>query len=65
MTIVDPSLVLADLIRQHGTQANVAPILGVSKEMVSHLVTRKRAFSDLILFRLGLERVIVKRQRAA
>ena len=64
MTEINPRLVLEDLIHDHGTQSRVAVALGISKEMVSHLVTGRRSFSDTVLFRMGLRRVVVRRVAA-
>lgn len=55
----NPHDVLAALVRQHGTQHAVAEVLGLSDVYVSDLLKGRRTFSDEVLAKLGLRRVVV------
>ncbi len=55
----NPHDVLEALIQKHGTQHAVAVELGISDVYVSDLIKGRRKFSDEVLMRLGLRRVVV------
>lgn len=55
----DPHAVLTELVKQCGTQSAAAERLGVSRMFVTDLLLRRRKFSDEMLAKLGLRRVVV------
>ena len=59
MKTQDPTTKLKALIKEHGSQAAVARLLGVSDPYLSDLVLGRRPFSERMLTKLGLKRVVV------
>ena len=58
----DPAAVLRAFVAQHPTQTAAARALGVGDAYLSDLLHGRRLFSDVMLAKLGLERVIVTRK---
>ncbi len=58
--VIDPVAELNKLIERHGSQMAVAERLGVSSVYISDLVNGRRDFSERMLEKLGLVRVVVK-----
>lgn len=58
----DPKTLLAKLVAEHGTQSKAADALGISAVYFSDLMNDRRDFSEVMLAKLGLERVIVERK---
>jgi len=50
---------LAALVARVGSQRGAAEVLGVSASFVSDMLRNKRRFSERILRKLGLQRVVV------
>ena len=61
LTAADARASLLALVETHGSQAAVAQRLGVSDAYVSDLLNNRRSFSDTMLEKLGLRRIVVKR----
>ena len=59
MKEVDPIKALNAFVSKHKTQAAAADALGVSRPYLSDIINGRRDFSDAILERLGLRRVVV------
>jgi plasmid maintenance system antidote protein VapI len=59
MKEIDPRVALAAFIKRHKTQAAAAEALGVSRPYLSDIVNGRRDFSDAVLEKLGLRRVVV------
>jgi hypothetical protein len=59
MTIVDPCSRLRRLVRRCGTQRAAAVEMGISTNYLSDLIHGHRVYSDRILKKLDLRRVIV------
>jgi hypothetical protein len=62
MRIVDPRASLRRLVKRCGTQRAAAVEMGISTNYVSDLIKGHRVFSDRILDKLQLRRVIVSRE---
>lgn len=56
--------VLRAFVAQYKTQADAAAALKLSQSYLTDLLRGRRAFSDAVLRKLGLERVIVERKSA-
>ena len=50
---------LRALLAQHGTQQKTAAALGISQQYLSDLLLERREFSEVMLTKLGLKRVVV------
>jgi transcriptional regulator with XRE-family HTH domain len=59
MTIVDPRSRLRRLVKRCGTQRAAAVKMGISTNYLSDLIHGHRVYSDRILKKLDLRRVIV------
>jgi transcriptional regulator with XRE-family HTH domain len=59
MKEIDPLDRLRAFVAKHETQAAAAEALGVSGPYLSDILNRRRDFSDQILKRLGLRRIVV------
>lgn len=59
-----PIQALRAVVAAHQTQQAAARSLRISNTQLSELLRGKRSFSDALLKRLGLERVIVARKSA-
>lgn len=55
----NPHDALMALVKQHGTQHAAAKALGVGDVYVSDLLNGRRKFSDEMLAKLGLRRIVV------
>ena len=55
----NPRELLAGLVKQMGTQSAVAKSLGIGESYMSDLLNGRREFSDEMLAKLGLRRVVV------
>lgn len=55
----DPREALMALVKQMGTQTAVARSLGIGDSYLSDLLHGRRDFSDEMLAKLGLRRVVV------
>lgn len=55
-----PVEMLRRAIKEAGTQARLAEQWGVSQAYISDMLNKRRGFSDAVLARLGLRRVVVK-----
>ena len=64
-TATDPRALLARLVEEAGSQKAVAKRLGITQQYIGDLLAGQRTFSDRILDKLGLTRVIVKAKRSA
>jgi DNA-binding transcriptional regulator YdaS (Cro superfamily) len=56
---IDAQERLRALVREHGSQKAVARYLGVSDPMVGDLLMGRRKFSDKMLAKIGLTRIVV------
>jgi len=63
MTIVDPRSRLRRLVRRCGTQRAAAAEMGISSNYLSDLLHGHRVYSDRILDKLQLRRIIVAVRR--
>ena len=52
----DPVKRLFAIVREHGSQAAASRALGIGESYLSDLLRGRRAFSDAMLARMGLER---------
>lgn len=59
MKEIDPLDALRKFVAKHKTQAAAAEALGVSRPYLSDIINGRRDFSDPVLERLGLRRVVV------
>jgi plasmid maintenance system antidote protein VapI len=59
MKEIDPRKALDAFVAKHKTQAAAAEVLGVSRPYLSDIINGRRDFSDQILEKLGLRRVVV------
>lgn len=59
MKEIDPLKTLQAFVEKHKTQAAAAEALGVSRPYLSDIINGRRDFSDPVLERLGLRRVVV------
>lgn len=59
MKEIDPLKTLRAFVEKHKTQAAAAEALGVSRPYLSDIINGRRDFSDPVLERLGLRRVVV------
>jgi len=59
MKEIDPLERLKAFVEKHKTQAAAAEALGVSRPYLSDIINGRRDFSDAVLERLGLRRVVV------
>ena len=57
----DPRAALLEFIASKGTQKNAAAALGVSATYLVDLKRGRRGFSDVMLRKLGLERIVLRR----
>jgi plasmid maintenance system antidote protein VapI len=56
---IDPIVALESFIKKHKTAKAAAEELGISSGYLSEIVNGRRDFSDAILEKLGLRRIIV------
>lgn len=61
LTETDAHAALAALIETHGSQTAVAKRLGLSVPYINDLIHGRRLFSDAMLEKLGMRRIVVKR----
>jgi len=59
MKEIDPLVALNAFIKKHKTQAAAAAELGIARSYLSEIVNGRRDFSDPILEKLGLRRIVV------
>jgi len=59
MKEIDPLEALRRFVSKHKTQRAAADALGVSRPYLSDILNGRRDFSDPVLERLGLRRVVV------
>ena len=58
----DPRAALLEFIASQGTQKSAAAALGVSATYLVDLKRGRRGFSDVMLEKLGLRRVVIDRK---
>jgi predicted transcriptional regulator len=59
MRIVSPEDRLQALVHRHGSQQAVSRVLGFGQSYISDLLSGRRAASDAVLEKIGLQRIIV------
>ena len=59
MKEIDPLKALEAFVAKHKTQAAAAAALGVSRPYLSDILNGRRDFSDAILEKLNLRRIVV------
>lgn len=57
----DPLQTFRAFVAEHGSQKAAAKALGISQVYVSDLLAQRRDFSDQMLEKLGLKRVVVSK----
>jgi hypothetical protein len=57
---VDPLDVLRQFVATHPTQVVAAAALGIKPAYLSDILNERRDFSETILAKLGLKRIVVK-----
>jgi predicted transcriptional regulator len=60
MRIMNPQDVLHDLVERHGSQQAVSRVLGLGQSYISDLLSGRRAASNAVLDKIGLQRIIVR-----
>lgn len=60
MLEIDPQVALASFVQRYSTQNDAAKALRIKPPYLSDLLHGHRGFSDEILKRLGLKRIVVK-----
>lgn len=63
MNEVDPQVELASFLERYPTQNDAAKALGIAAPYLSDLLHGHRGFSDRILKRLGLKRIVVAEKK--
>jgi plasmid maintenance system antidote protein VapI len=61
---IDPQVALASFVERYETQTDAAKALGIKPPYLSDLLHGHRGFSDRILKRLGLKRVVVSEKKS-
>jgi len=59
MRIISPQARLQDLVERHGSQQAVSRILGLGQSYISDLLSGRRAASNAVLDKIGLQRIVV------
>jgi hypothetical protein len=59
MNVIDPTVRLGRLVRRCGTQRAAAAHIGISHNYLCDLLHGRRTYSDRVLERLNLRRIIV------
>lgn len=59
MKEIDPLVALKRFVGEYETQGAAADALGVSRPYLSDILNGRREFSDAILQKLGLRRIVV------
>lgn len=63
LTLEDVLDILRAGIKTHGTQANYADFLGITQGYINDMLKRKRDPGPKVLDALGLEKVVVYREK--
>ena len=61
MEIVDPRKALKEYVAHYDTQGDAASALSISQAYLSDLLHGNRSFSERLLRKLGLNRVVVEK----